>query len=160
MRRLVHAFKFGGWDILAAPAGRRLAQTARRDGLAGEVDAIVPVVSTRGRNRERGFDPAVLLARETAFRLSLPVRPLLRRVRDTAPQSGLPKDRREENIAGVFASRPAAGLKLLLLDDVMTTGATAAAAARALRQAGAKSVRLLVLARTPGPAETDPREVS
>jgi len=152
MRPLVLAFKFHGWDILAAPAAEALAGLARTTGLARESGVLVPVPSTRRRNRDRGYDPAVLLAEELGRRLGLSVRPGLRRVRDTAPQSSLPASLRRENMAGAFAGSPhVAGLPVLLVDDVVTTGATAFAAAGALLGAGALRVSLLVLARTPEP---------
>jgi ComF family protein len=152
MRALVLAFKFRGYDILAGPASDRLADLAWRAGLVRDRDALVPVPSTRRRNRERGYDPAGLLAEELGRRLGLSVTAGLRRIRDTVPQSSLPASRRPANVAGAFEGSPgAAGRSLLLVDDVVTTGATAFAAADALRRAGAIRVDLLVLARTPEP---------
>lgn len=152
LRRLVHALKFEGLDILAAPAAFRLAATIRRAGIAG-LDAVVPIPSTRGRNRERGYDPAALIARELARRLSLPLLPALRRVRETPPQSALTAAERRANVAGAFRALPsAAGRSFLLVDDVLTTGATAFAAAEALRAGGAPRVDVAVLARTAEPS--------
>ena len=149
-RRLVHAFKFRGHDILAAPAAALMAAEAHARALDDGLDAVVPVPSTPRRNRERGYDPAVLLAAETARRLGRPCRPLLSRTRESAPQSSFPAGERRRNVRGAFAASPRArSLRLLLVDDVMTTGATAFEAARALRAAGAADVALLVLARTP-----------
>jgi ComF family protein len=153
LRRLHHTFKFAGWDLLAAPLGRRLASLARSTGIASGADALVPVPSTRRRNRERGYDPATLLADETGRLLATPRRALLSRTRETPPQSALPAARRRENVAGAFSASPRArGRTLVLVDDVVTTGATLFAAARALREAGAREVRALILARTPEPA--------
>jgi len=152
LKRLIAAYKFEGWDLLAPPAAARMAELARRTRLDEGVDAVVPVPSTRGRNRRRGYDPADLLAMEAARRLGLPAEALLARTRETAPQSDLPASKRPANVAGAFAARPAAaGRSILLVDDVVTTGATAFAAASALRAAGARTVCLLVLARTPEP---------
>jgi ComF family protein len=148
---LVGAYKFRGFDILAEPAGRRLAALVKERGL-DDADALVPIPSTRRRNRERGYDPSVLLGRAAACALSLPFRRLLRRTRQTLPQSSLPAARRAANVRGAFAaSAQAAGRALLLVDDVVTTGATARAAAEALRSAGARRVDLLAFARTPEP---------
>ena len=152
LKRLVHAIKFQGFDIAAAPAGARLADTVRRSGFDAH-DAVVAVPSTRRRNRERGYDPGALLAQELGRRLSLRILPALTRVRETRPQSALGASERRSNVAGAFRGRPmAAGRSLLLVDDVMTTGATAFTAAGALRDAGARRVDLAILARTPEPA--------
>lgn len=151
-RRLVHALKFRGHDILVAPAGERMAEAARR--LGAGFDAVVPVPSTARRNRDRGYDPGGLLAEEVSRRLRVPFRRLLARVRDAAPQSTVPAAERRRNVRGAFrASGGARGGRLLLVDDVLTTGATAFEAASTLRAAGAAAVDLLVLARTP---ETGP----
>jgi len=160
-RRLVHALKFRGHDILVAPAGERMAAAARERRLDDGLDAVVPVPSTARRNRDRGYDPGALLAEEVARRLGRPLRPLLSRSREAPPQSTVPAAERRRNVRDVFfASRRARGLRLLLVDDVMTTGATAFEAARTLRAAGAAGVDLLVLARTPeaGPAHRRPPE--
>jgi ComF family protein len=149
-RRLVHALKFRGHDILVAPSGALMAETARVHGFDRGSGAVVPVPSTKRRNRDRGYDPGALLAEEVARRLGRPLRTLLRRVREAPPQSTLPAAQRRRNVHGAFAASPSArGADLLLVDDVMTTGATAFEAARALREAGASRVDLLVLARTP-----------
>ncbi len=153
LRTLHHAFKFAGWDLLAGPLGARLAALSRETGIASGADALVPVPSTRKRNRERGYDPASLLADETARRLRLPCRDFLSRTRETLPQSTLPAARRRDNVEGAFAASPRVrGRVLVLVDDVVTTGATLFAAARALREGGARDVRALVLSRTPEPA--------
>ena len=152
LKTLLHAFKFHGWDLLAAPCGARLADAAGAAGLAEGADAVVPVPSTRRRNRSRGYDPAALLAESAARRLRLPSRNLLARTRDTTPQSELPAARRRANVDGAFAaSESARGRVLVLVDDVATTGATLFSAAGALARAGAREIRGLVLARTPEP---------
>lgn len=160
-RRLVHALKFRGHDILAARAGALMAAAARSRGLHEGLGAIVPVPSTARRNRERGYDPGALLAEEVARRLGRPLRPLLSRVREAPAQSTVPAAERQRNVRGAFAaSARTRGLRLLLVDDVLTTGATAFEAARTLRAAGASSVDILVLARTPetGPLHHGPPE--
>lgn len=149
-RRLVHALKFRGHDILVPRCGALMASSALSVGLAGRLDAVVPVPSTARRNRDRGYDPGRLLAEDVARRLGRPLRRLLSRAREAPPQSTVPAAERRRNVRGAFAASPGArGLSLLLVDDVMTTGATAFEAARTLRAAGASTVTLLVLARTP-----------
>lgn len=149
LKRLIHALKFEGLDIAAAPAATRLADAVRCGG-AGTLDAVVPIPSTRRRNRERGYDPAALIGEELARRLSLTLLPALRRVRETPPQSSLTAAERRSNVAGAFrALASAAGRSLLVVDDVMTTGATVFAASEALRSAGACRITVAVLARTP-----------
>ncbi len=160
-RRVVHALKFRGHDILATRCGQLMAAAARAASVHDGLTAVVPVPSTTRRTRDRGYDPAALLADEVARRLRAHCRPLLSRVRETPPQSRVPAARRRENVRGAFAASPRArDARLLVVDDVMTTGATAFEAARALREAGAEAVSLLVLARTPeaGPAPREPLE--
>jgi ComF family protein len=141
--------KFRGFDIAAAPASERLAEAVRRAGIDAP-DAVAAIPSTRRRNRERGYDPGALLAGEVGRRLSLRVLNALARVRETPPQSALGASERQANVAGAFRGRPVArGRSFLLVDDVLTTGATAFAAAEALRDAGALRIDLAILARTP-----------
>jgi predicted amidophosphoribosyltransferase len=88
------------------------------------------------------------LGRIFARRRGIPVLRLLRRGASTRAQAGLSNSQRRENVAGAFvARRRVAGMRILLIDDVMTTGATASACARALKKAGARSVSVLALAR-------------
>ena len=113
---------------------------------AGELHAVTWAPTTSARRRERGFDQAELLARAVARRLGLPCLRLLRRLPGPA-QTG--QDLNERRRGPLFTARRPCPARVLLVDDVVTTGATAAAAARALREAGATEVRLLAAARTP-----------
>jgi ComF family protein len=131
-----------------------LAEAALRDpslrGLVTPGAVLVPVPLHPRRQRERGFNQSELLAREIARR-TVPVAPgaLVRR-QDTRPQTGLSAAARRANVKGAFAVRQrarVAGRPVVLVDDVFTTGATAQACARALREAGATDVRLLTMAR-------------
>jgi ComF family protein len=141
----IHRLKYDGAEWLARPLATLF------DGCEPpRADVVTYVPLHRSRLRTRGYDQAALLARELARRLKLPMRPLLERARPTRPQVGLDRLRREANVAGAFrATRSALGLRLCLVDDVLTTGATAAAAARALLSAGASRVEVRTLARAP-----------
>ena len=112
-------------------------------------DVIVPVPLHRARERERGFNQAALLARRIGRRLAVPTRPRwLARIRPTRPQSELSAGERRANVRGAFrASRRVAGRHVLVVDDILTTGATVDACARALRDAGAQRVGVLTVAR-------------
>jgi ComF family protein len=115
-------------------------------------DALVPLPLHRARLRRRGYDQALELARPLARTLDLPLcSDLLQRVRATAPQSELSAGARRRNVQGAFAVRtdgPVPG-HVVLVDDVMTTGATLRAAATALKHAGVQRVEAWVCARVP-----------
>jgi len=122
-------------------------------------ELLLPMPLSTQRLRERGFNQAWELTHRLGRRLSLPTDArLLLRMKDTPHQLTLPEDRRAANVRGAFAVDPLrrqslAGRHVALVDDVMTTGATAAEAARALTQAGAASVVVWVAARTPRPRD-------
>ena len=143
---LLHALKFGG-DLAVLPA-ILLALQRSLPVLPSRLDIVVPVPLHRRRARSRGFNQSELLARAVARPLGLPLAcRVLRRARDTPAQSALPAAARRRNVRGAFRCRRLAGEHVLLVDDVLTTGATAEAAARALLDAGAARVEVLVLMR-------------
>ena len=145
LRDLIHLFKYGRIQTLAGPLGRLLAQALPRD---QSFDLIVPMPLHWRKRWRRGFNQSALLARQIARRTSVPVRNVLRRVRHTAAQAGLTNAKRRLNVSGAFRARMRLdGQRVLLIDDVMTTGATAASCARAIKLAGASHVTLLTLAR-------------
>jgi ComF family protein len=111
------------------------------------IDAVTWVPTTPARRRQRGFDHAELLAKAVARRLGKPRRSLLRRLSGPA-QTGLAAEARRVG-PQLVARRAAPAARILLVDDVVTTGATASAAARALRAAGARTVEVVAAARTP-----------
>jgi len=143
----VHKLKFRDRSELARPLGQALAAPV---GTLPHPAAVVPVPLHRTRLSERGYNQAALLGAALALSLGVPVRHWLQRPRPTAAQSALGRTARLNNLRGAFAVNAPAGvlqgLHLLLVDDVLTTGATAQAAAEALRAAGASRVSLAVLA--------------
>lgn len=146
LRQLIHLFKYEGIRTLAKPLAEFLAAAYPRD---QRFQALVPMPLHWRRYWSRGFNQSELLARELGRRLGIPVVRAVRRKRATAPQAGLTNSRRRQNVAGAFAARPEAvrHARFLLIDDVLTTGATAGACARALKRAGAGYVAVLTLAR-------------
>lgn len=147
LRRLIHLFKYEGVRPLAGPFGEFLARCLPRE---QRFDVIVPMPLHWRRRWERGFNQAGLLAREIAKRWNVPARNAARRTRATAPQAGLTNAKRRANVSGAFSVKSGVrldGMRVLLVDDVLTTGASASACARALKRAGAGHVALLALAR-------------
>ena len=147
LRELIHLFKYGRMKPLAGTLAGYLASALPRD---QQFDAVVPMPLHWRRRWQRGFNQSELLARRTARRCGIPMVNAVRRTRATAAQAGLSNARRRENVTGAFhVKKPntVEGRRILLIDDVMTTGATASACALALKRAGAGSVTLLALAR-------------
>jgi ComF family protein len=136
--------KYAGRSDLMPALGGLIAEAALA--YAGAVDVVVPMPLFPRRLRERGFNQSALLGRYAARALGVPLRvDVLRRVRDTAPQAGLSREARAANVRGCFRAR-ALCERVLLIDDVRTTGATLESAAQALRAAGAPEVVTLALA--------------
>jgi len=130
----------------------QMARTARAALPLDDVDLVTPVPMHWVRRRWRGFDHAAFLSRRVAGALDKPHQPaVLRRSRWTGPQPRRARPARRRNVRGAFAADPhrLQGRTVLLVDDVLTTGATAEACARTLKQAGAARVFVLTAARTP-----------
>ena len=148
---LVHAFKFSGRRAAARAAGAWMGLALARFPELAAAEALVPVPLHPGRERERGYNQALLLAQGLSEKSGLPVEELLERRRPTRPSWFLGRRQRAENLAGAFAwAGPpggAAGRRLLVIDDVCTSTATIAACARTLRQARASWVAGYALAR-------------
>lgn len=143
LRRLIQALKYEGERGLARPLGRLLAEIPTE-----EVAVVTGIPPDPLRLRERGYHPATLLAGEVARRRGLPFRPLLAKVRSSPPQVGRPREERREAMRGLFqATARGSGESVLVVDDVIATGATLAEAARALGEAGFGDVGALACAR-------------
>ncbi len=143
--RAVRALKEDGRTVLARPLGRALAAAVRDTG-AGEATLLVPVPASRASMRRRGYAVVELLARHSGHAWA----PLLRTARTAADQRGLGSHDRAHNVAGTLrAVRAAAGASVVIVDDVVTTGATLLEARRALEAAGARVHAAAAVADTP-----------
>ena len=143
---LVRNLKYRGVARLAEPMGRQMARAFAALQPA-HIDWVTPVPMHIRRARQRSLDHAALLAAEVAGRLELPMVRALTRVRNTPQQARLSDDERLKNLEGAFAvSADVAGKRVLLVDDVCTTGATANACAAELLRGGASAVLLLCFA--------------
>jgi ComF family protein len=150
-REALHAFKFGGRRALAAPLGDLLAEMGTPRLPIGDPDLLVPVPLHPRRERERGFNQSLLLARRLGHTWRLPVRAdVLERTVATAPQTELTREARRTNVRGAFALRRpelVAGRHVIVVDDVFTTGSTVSACALCLKRGGASAVGVLTVAR-------------
>ena len=148
LRELIHLYKYSRMRTLSQPLADLLARALPLD---ERLDAVTAVPLHWRREWQRGFNQSELLARAIAKRRGIPVVRPLRRARATQTQAGLSNTERRRNVAAAFVCRRGAqqlnGQRVLLIDDVMTTGSTAAACANALKQAGAAKVVLLTVAR-------------
>ena len=142
-KEMVHALKYRGYrrvvDRVMAPLMLEV--------LGGSFDVVVPVPLHRSRMRSRGFNQAELIARELSGEVGAPVHNVLEVLRKTRDQVELSGAGRRENVAGAFGARAPVAGKVLLVDDVLTTGATMSACAAALAQAGAAEVHAVSLCR-------------
>jgi ComF family protein len=158
IRNALHELKYAGEKRLAAPLGEAIARRWRKAGAGG--DLLVPVPVHADRARARGYDQAELIARAAALDLGLPCAPILERARATIAQFDLDRSARATNVDGAFRlrprdapvrtmdhRRPLGGRWIILIDDVVTTGATLAACAKPLIEAGAIGVSAATVAR-------------
>ena len=143
-REALHQYKFQGQKGLSRPLGRLMAREVLR--LPGDFDGVAFVPLSKQGLRHRGYDQSQRLAKAVAHALGLPLSPLLTKVRDTKTQHTLGRRDRRENVEGAYSAGPAEGLRLLLIDDIVTTGATLCQCAQALYKSGAREVRGLCAA--------------
>ncbi len=151
VRKLVHDFKYGHQRHLRHPLAEWLGETMNDPRLRGRrFDLIVPVPLHPARERERGFNQATLLAELLARQVAVPLRAVLERIRYTHTQTAYDRAERMENLRDAFRLRKNMNvreLRMLLIDDVLTTGSTLSECARVLKEAGAISVHAATAAR-------------
>ena len=147
----ISRLKYGGVTRLAKPLGNLLAEYQDPEFSLSDNDLVIPVPLHTRRLRERGFNQSLLLARQVSRRRSIPLNfTALHRTRETQPQTQLTGAERRKNVRGAFEVRKAEALegkRILLIDDVFTTGATVQECASVLLGAGASEVHVLTLAR-------------
>jgi ComF family protein len=147
LRKMIHHFKYGSVETLAGPLGEMMVRALPLD---LQVDVIVPVPLHWRRRIWRGFNQCELLARPLESRLGVPVVMAIRKSRHTETQATLTPSKRRSNLTGAFVLADrliVEGKRVLLVDDVLTTGATVTTCSALLRRNGAKSVTVLTLAR-------------
>lgn len=151
LRGVIQRFKYGRKVSLGRPLGRLMARGCRQYFSEVSLDLILPVPLHPKRLRWRGFNQAVIFAREVGGLWRLPMDPfILLRSRETVPQTDLTEEERRKNVRGAFSLVSAGavrGTRILLVDDVYTSGATINECSRILVRGGAKEVHVLTLAR-------------
>ena len=151
VQELIHRFKYGHKIHLSRPLGLMTAQRLGDLASASGADLVIPVPLHKKRLRWRGYNQAQLIAAVLARRWRLPLmRANLRRIRWTEPQVNLDAAERERNVRGAFAvsdRETIAGKRVILVDDVFTTGSTVAECARTLKKGGAEAVHIVTVAR-------------
>lgn len=151
MREAILRYKFQGARVYASAFGTLLASTIYEQ-LDGKYDFISWVPLDRKRRRKRGYDQAELLAKQAALQLRKECLPVLKKKRGVPPQSGTGSpERRRANIAGAYSvpdPKLVAGKRILLVDDIVTSGSTLSECAKTLLLAGAEDVLCATLART------------
>jgi ComF family protein len=149
LHKLVERMKYHHEERVAEELGVWLAERLAKKGV--EADRVVPIPLHPRRLRERGFNQSVVIARQISRRLGIPLElSQLRKIRETQPQTGLKAVERRDNVRGVFDLKEKGRLKkkrVLLIDDVLTTGATVRSCVSVLKKAGVDHVEIAVLAR-------------
>jgi len=146
--RLVRSFKYNDAKYLSHFMAQRMAK-----GIAGGCSCITYVPLHKKRKKRRGFDQAQTLAQQLSKITGLPLGTALVRTRNTKTQTKLDAQQRQQNMSGAFESTGSTGGRVVLVDDVLTTGATAAECAKTLLGSGADEVFILAFARAVGGAE-------
>jgi ComF family protein len=147
--RIVHQLKYRGWSALAEPMADAMVRALAADPIP-EISVIMPVPTTRARRRERGYNQAELIARAVACKSNRLCALLLERTSSKSTQTTLQPAARGANVAGAFRLASNASVRdahVLIVDDVLTTGATAIECTRTLIAAGARATSVLTYAR-------------
>ena len=149
LKEAIHKFKFDGKRKIAPYLSKLLvAYLQYGDIPIKDINVVIPIPLSKKREKQRGYNQSKLLTEGIARHYSIPLDDAsLKKIRDVTPQFELSRKERLQNIRGAFRSSQLAGKKILLIDDIYTTGATAREAASALKTAGAKNVYVLTLAR-------------
>ncbi len=150
--RIVHQIKYRGWSVLAQVMAQPMAAMWRSCDVAAEITLVTPVPTTTARIRERGYNQAELIARALAATLGQECELVLERTTSKSTQTTLQPAARGANVAGAFRSRPDVAERIqnghiLIVDDVLTTGATAIECTRTLVTAGARAASVLTYVR-------------
>ncbi|GAI01499.1 unnamed protein product [marine sediment metagenome] len=150
--KIIHHFKYRKKTKLAVFLGRAMASIIKSDHFLKNADIIVPVPLFWWKNLRRGYNQAALLSEIISQECDIKINDIMRRIKNTKTQTKLNEEKRRKNVLNAFALK-SNGIKdkiVLLVDDVMTTGATINECARVLKNAGAKEVYSCVAAITPG----------
>jgi ComF family protein len=150
---IVHALKYGGWGVVADAIAERMSRLAWPDDVVEERAALIPVPLSSARQRERGYNQCALLAASLSKTWGIPVlENAIARARETKTQTRLTPEERLGNVAGSFAvgsdvTKSIAGTHLVLVDDVITTGATLNECAKVLYNSGARIISYVTFGR-------------
>lgn len=144
---LIRRLKFSGIEDCGKVLGEYCAKAVEMPGL--DIDLIVPVPISKRRIYERGFNQSEIIAGDISARLNIPWRSIIEKKKHTKAQSDLGRDERITNVIGAYESQDAKNLKILLIDDVVTTGATALECRFVLMRSGASRVHIFCAAVTP-----------
>lgn len=150
VRELIHLFKFSYYPFLHKKFGEEMAETLINVPELAVCDLLIPVPLHRARRRERGFNQSELLAGNISERTGIPVDTTLEKIINNRPQASIgDRNEKEKNVQGIFAVSKNANLKnkrVILIDDMFTTGATANECAKVLKKSGAEEVYILTAA--------------
>ena len=150
LRKVLHRFKFKGETSLAKPLAKYMSSCIN----AADFDCSVPVPISENRMKERGYNQSALLGKALSKMTGIPTAAYLKKVRNNMTQHTLSKFEREKNVQGVYSAEECSGMRVLLVDDIITTGATVKECARTLLAAGAAEVTAISCALVPAGSDS------